>query len=374
MLFVLDNSAFSELEGQMDSGFRLFNKFAVFLYCQLQNILPDQTLGSISVWDNYLCLDLDRTDLPFKTASGFVLNVDYHNLVIASKLPRPGKLIDQSSAFCKFFCKILLKHELVNSNLIRGLSSFDFAVMVEGSERHYVSAVEKRTTYFVNSGWLSPSDKVKCVSQYRSLATKLRADSVVKDDNWVQYLASHYEMQRRPDLLHLFRYACLCLPPFVGKVDHFEVPVPTLSSDKEMFRSCVTSLQQSYLSVPHVSSLYRDQRSIGRAFRLLGRGQDLLIDKKFSIWNFLNGSGPRRTALRGKLEAAYKRSVLQAEKVVVESGGTTLSLSRSTSNASTPSPGPSLGRLSVSVARCSEDDSSKSVAATKPKSSKSQKN
>ena len=59
MLFVLDNSAFSELEDQKDSGFRLFNKFAVFLYCQLQNILPDQTLGSFSDWDNYLCLDLD---------------------------------------------------------------------------------------------------------------------------------------------------------------------------------------------------------------------------------------------------------------------------------------------------------------------------
>ena len=233
----------------------------------------------------------------------------------------------------------------------------------------YISSVEELSTYFVNSGWLSPSDKVKCVSQYRSLVTKLRADSVTKDDNWVQLLASHYEMQSRPD--HLFRYACLCLPPFVGKIDHFEAPAPSLSSDKEMFRSCVTSLQQSYLTVPHVSSLYRDQRSIGRAFRLLGIVQDLLTDKKFSIWNFLRGSGPRRTALRGKLEAAYKRSVLQAERVVVESGGTAPSLSRSTSNASTPSPGPSFGRINVSLTRCSEDGSGDPAVPVKPKSSES---
>ena len=358
----------------MDSGFRLFNKFAVFLYSQLQSILSDQTLGSISDWDSYLCLDLDRTDLPFKTASEFVLNVDYHNLVITSKLPRPSKFIDQSIAFCKSFCKILLQHELVSSDLIRGLSSFDFAVMIDGPERHYISSVEKLTTCFVNSGWLSPSDKVKCVSQYRSLVTKLRADSVTKGDNWVHFLASHYEMQSRPDLLHLYRYACLCLPPFVGKFDHFEVPVPNLSSDKEMFRSCVTSLQQSYLTVPHVSSLYRDQRSIGRAFRLLARGQDLLTDKKFSIWNLLKGSGPRRTALQGKFEAAYKKCVLQAEKVVVESGGTTPSLNRSTSNASTPSPGPSLGRTNVTVARCSDDGSGESTVTVKPKSSKTKKN
>ena len=68
----------------MHSGFRLFNKFAVFLYSQLQNILPDQILGSITDWENYLCLDLDRTDLRIKTASDFVLNVDYHNLMIAT--------------------------------------------------------------------------------------------------------------------------------------------------------------------------------------------------------------------------------------------------------------------------------------------------
>ena len=67
----------------MGSGFRVFNKFAVFLYSQPQNVLPDQTLGSILDWDSYLCLDLDRIDLPFQTASEFVLNVHYHNLVIA---------------------------------------------------------------------------------------------------------------------------------------------------------------------------------------------------------------------------------------------------------------------------------------------------
>ena len=192
--------------------------------------------------------------------------------------------------------------------------------------------------YFVDSGWLSPSDKVKCVSQYCSFTTKLRVDSITKGDNWVQLLASPYELQNRPDFLHLFRYACLCLPPFVGRIGRFEVAVPDLFSDREMFQSCVTSLQHSYLTVPHVSGLYRDPRLIGRAFRLLGSGQELLTDKKFSIWNFLKGYGPRRSALRGKLEAAYKKSVLRAQRVVVESGGTTPSRSRSNSIARTSSP------------------------------------
>ena len=180
MSIVPDNSPFSELQHQMDSGFRLLNKFAVFLYSQLQNILPDQTLGSISDWDGYLRLDLDKPDLPCKTASEFVLNVDFHNLVIASKLPRPIKFIAQSIAFCKSLGKISLNHELVSTDLIRELSSFDIAVIIDGPERHYINAVEKLTLYFVDSGWIFPSDKVKCVSQYRSFTTKLRVDSITK--------------------------------------------------------------------------------------------------------------------------------------------------------------------------------------------------
>ena len=104
--FVSDNSAFHEVKQRIEGGFRLYNQFAVFTYSQLHNIFPDGTLGSISNWDGYLHLDLDQADLPFKTSSEFKLNEDYYNLVLASKLPRPGKFVDQSIAFCKAFCKL----------------------------------------------------------------------------------------------------------------------------------------------------------------------------------------------------------------------------------------------------------------------------
>ena len=48
----------------------------------------------------------------------------------------------------------------------------------------------------------------------------------------------------------------------------------------------------SYSTVPRVCSLYRDSESVSQVFRLLGRGVDLLTDKKFSVWNFPKGSGP----------------------------------------------------------------------------------
>ena len=91
---VLDNSAFSELQLQASGGFRLFDQFTVFIYSQLQNILPDSALGSVSNWDKFLQLDLNDTTLPFKTAAEFILNEDSHQLVIASKLPRPTKFVE----------------------------------------------------------------------------------------------------------------------------------------------------------------------------------------------------------------------------------------------------------------------------------------
>ena len=150
-LLCLDNSVISDLETQFDGGFRLFNKFVVFLYSQLLNILPDQSLGSVSDWDNFLYLNLEQPGLPFKTTSEFVLK-DFHNLVLACELPRPSKFVEHSIGFCKTICKVLLDHEIINSNLARGLSSFDYVVMIEGPEDNHVVSVEKLTSYFVATG------------------------------------------------------------------------------------------------------------------------------------------------------------------------------------------------------------------------------
>ena len=208
--FVLDNAAFSDLQSHLDQGFRIFNQFSVFIYSQLQLILPDSFLGDISEWDSYLKIDLTQPDLPFKTPADFVLNPDYHHLITSSRLPRPSKFVGQSMAFCKSFCGVLLSHNILKSPLIRGLSSFDSAVMLDGPERHYIAAIEDLTSYFVSSGLITPGDKTKCVSQYRSLVTKFRTASDVPRGDWVLVIGAHYEMQSRRN----FR-VCFGMPVYV---------------------------------------------------------------------------------------------------------------------------------------------------------------
>ena len=141
----------------------------MFIYSQLQSILPDTTLGNISDCDRFLQLNLNQPELPFKSADEYVLNEYFHRLVVASKLPRPSKFVDQSIAFGKALCKQLLEHEIANSGLIKGLCAFDPAVILDGPESHYITAIEKLSSHFVSMKLITSSDKAKVTSQYRSL-------------------------------------------------------------------------------------------------------------------------------------------------------------------------------------------------------------
>ena len=222
------------------------------MYSQLQTILPDSVLGSISDWDSYLNLDLTQADLPFKSADDFVLNSDFHRIVTSSKLPRPSKFIDQSIAFYKAFCRILLQHKIVKSDLIRGLTCFDSAMILDGGEDRYVSAIEQLTSHFTSHGSITASDKTKAVSQYRALVVKFRSSQIDLTVDWFTFLSGHDELHCRPELHQVFKYACLCLPPMAKIPVRFEVPIPELGPDEELFQSCVTSLQVSYATVPNV--------------------------------------------------------------------------------------------------------------------------
>ena len=335
---VSDNSPFAENRDQFGSGFRLYNQYAVFVYSQLQNILPDSYLGDISNWEKYLSIDLNQPDLPYKTANEFVLNSDFHRLVTTSKLPRPSKFVEQTISFFKSFCSILLSHEIIKSDLIRGLACFDSAVILHGSEGQYLTAVECLTTHFFSLGWVSPSEKTRAISQYRSLVSKFRESNVGQKDDWFHFLVSHYELQCRPELHQLFKLSSLCLPPLIQIPPSFKVPIPELGNDEEAFSSCVESIQISFSTVPNVSSLYQDPRSVPRVFRLLGRGKELLADRKFSIWNILKRSGPKRASLFAKFDNAYKKAVVSPEVPILADDGDVTCGSGNTTSTSSPSP------------------------------------
>ena len=247
-----------------------------------------------------------------------MLNSDYHRLVLSSKLPRPSKFIELSIAFCKAFCRGLLSHSIVKSDLVKGLSCFDSATVLDSEEERYIAAVEHLTTYFASKGWLS-SPKIS-------------------------------------------------YPP------EFTVPLTELGPDEEVFRSCVAGVQISYNTVPNVTSLYKDPRSISRVFRLLGRGRELLANRKFSIWNFLRGSALRRGKWFAKFETAYKSVVVSPSVLHPSEDSDVASEPQTSSSSESPTAQLNLGKATVAVAKLQDEAPCGSGGTTKKKSAKSKKN
>ena len=116
---------------------------------------------------------MNRTNLPFVTADEIILNEAYHRLVTISKLPRPSKFVDQTISFCESFCGNLLSHEIVKSSLVRGLSCFDSAGTLHGTEEQYTVAVESLTGHFVSVGWITSSEKLKLSASIAHLSRNL---------------------------------------------------------------------------------------------------------------------------------------------------------------------------------------------------------
>ena len=184
--------------------------------------------------------------------------------------------------------------------------------------------------------------------------------------------ASNYELQSRPELYQLFKYAGLCFLPQVQVPVPFVVPIPELESDEDVFRSCIGSVEMSFTTIPSVSSLYRAPRSIARVFRLLGRGEDLQLDRKFTVWNFLKGSNRRRTTLQSSFESAYKKASVAPMKLSLpENGDITYGSDSCTSNSSAL-PRSSLTKATISLSRCEPGGSG--TRKPKEKANKSKKN
>ena len=140
-----------------------------------------------STWTTKPCL--------FKTVDEFLLDRDLSNLINDSKIPTPRRFIAQVISFYRCFLKILLTSELATSSFSRGLSSFDEAVVLGGSEVHYVDSIQHLCGYFVQQKWIAPHTKPVVVSEYCSLITKLRSDKICNNKERVSFFSCHYELQ-----------------------------------------------------------------------------------------------------------------------------------------------------------------------------------
>ena len=298
-------------------GFRVFSAFATFVYSQLQAILPDSFLGDISNWDHFLTIDLSSPNLPYKTVADFLRNKDFADQVAESDLPTPSHFVEQALCFCKNVCILLLKHKLCKSKLVRSFSIFDEAVIRFGEEVDYTHEPEMLCDFFVQQKWVSPAAKPLILSAYWSFVERFKTHDVSYEGEWITFLTNYYKLHCRENLFSIFKLCRLSLSANLIIPPIFTLALEDLQSDVNEFQSCVRSVQSSLFGVPSVSELYSNPRTVSSVFSLLGRGQSLLEDENFTVWDTTSSCSSRRRRLSNQLDPRYACTVSDEEKLWV---------------------------------------------------------
>ena len=257
-------------------------------------------MGDISNWDHFLTIDLSSPNLPYKTVADFLRNKDFADLVAESDLPTPSHFVEQALSFCKNVCILLLKHKLCKSKLVRGFSIFDEALIRFWEEVDYTHESEMLCDFFVQQKWVSHAAKPLILTEYWSFVEKFRSHDVSYKGEWITFLTNYYELHCRENLFSIFN---LCLPaaPIIPHI--FTFALEDLKSDINEFQSCVRSVQSSLFGVPSVSELYSNPRTVSSVFSLLGRGQSLLEDENFRVWDITFSCSSRRRRLSNQLDS-----------------------------------------------------------------------
>ena len=211
----------------------------------------------MSGWDHFLSIDLSSTSLPLKTAADFLRNRDFANLVAESDIPTPTLFVEQVSCFCRNICALLLSQKVCKSELVRGFSVFDEAIVRHGEEEDYSRECEMLCDFFVESKWISSKAKLLIYSEYRSFVAQFRSNVVEHYGEWVDSLSGYYEMHCRENLFFAFKLCCLSFANHSSLPPHFTVTLPRVASDADEFRSSVRSIQSSLSGIPNVSGSFQ---------------------------------------------------------------------------------------------------------------------
>ena len=165
----------------------------------------------------------------------FLQDCNFSDLPTRSKFSTARRFVGQAIDFYRQFVKLLLPSELASSTFARGLSSFDNAVVKDGSEAHYTDSIQLLASYFVHRKGIAPHVKPVIVSEYRSLNFKFTADKVANAKEWVSFFSCYYELPNRLELFRFFRICCETLRSPCNRPSSLIVAVPGLKSDVQEF-------------------------------------------------------------------------------------------------------------------------------------------
>ena len=146
---------------------------------------------------------------------------------------------------------------------------------------------------------------------------KFRSHDGSYEGEWITFSTDYYDLHCRELLFSIFKLCRLSLSavPIIPPI--FTIALEDLVSDVNEFQSCVRSVQSFLFGVPSVSELYSNPRTVSSVFSLLGRGQSLLEDENFTVWDITSIYSSRRRRLSNQLDSRYTCTISDEKKLWV---------------------------------------------------------
>ena len=285
-MYCLDKHFFIDaLSSAKEPGFRFFGQFCQFLYSMLQHLVPGASLPAVEHWDEYL--DFSFTTTNVVSVDDFLPGSVLREVLQRCKVATPTKFLELVMAFLRSFIQLLLGHSITKSRLLRGLSSFDPAILSQSTEEVYIESITALTNSLMASGWIAPGDRDLTIGEYRGYLLLVRETNTIFSEDFVAELLSDWRFQARPLLVRVFKLAYLCSYKIEVPEPDVVFNLPGMGMSRIHMVSLLNCLGSSCAYLANPENLFSSDSSLLHLRSLLDSRETIYTQRGYSIWDSL---------------------------------------------------------------------------------------
>ena len=218
--------------------------------------------------------------------------------------------IDQDRQYIKYVAKYLMKHPTFKSDLVIGLSCFDYAVLFKLPKTVAVDCYQHLFQSFSSRGWVARELRNIHIDGYVEFIDDVR--HVYLDElgvgpdveDMVSFLSSCPELSRRGYTWDLIKLCCLCLDHVAPKLPDVSLGSSKVGVTRVDLSSVIEPIQGYLLSGDTEGNFFTDPWSILCSVELLETFSDSALQCRYNPWESVDVHGYGK--IRAELEKSYK--------------------------------------------------------------------
>ena len=315
-----------------DHGFVLCGQMLDFLHSLLRRIVTRECLPEGNDWD--ALLEFDFTNVQLLSVSQFMEKTEFRTKAMRAAQGRinvereknkkvrtdvvagtvMGEMfnphVEQGRAYIRYVCKELINHPTFKSDLVVGLTCFDYAVLFTMPKDQAAGCYSRLFHSFCARGWFArelknihTDDYMKFIDDIRFVyLDELHIGPTVED--MITFLSLSPELAKREQTFHVFKLCCLCLGHVVPKLPSVSLGSPGKSTAEVDLSEIIEPLQSYLLGSSAEQIIFASAESISSCVELLDEFGDKAIQPCFDPWASVVFHG--QSQIYADLTKAYK--------------------------------------------------------------------